>query len=296
MTNKVVKGRFKPEEVDYIKKWYGSKTAKEIARDLGRKEHSVNRWLLTNKFKKEDAPRRIDSHFVEEQEDRVLLQQLSDKLLDDEIRYAETTYASIVRQFGSEIVYSDKLQIIDFCITACLLNRAIADEKQLIIQLKSIQKTRDQVQKDLDKKRKKREADEDEEFDEDLYLERISDFDMRVGETWQGIQAAKKAQSDLMKAKDTITKALNASRSQRADQLSKANSSWEDTVKFYSENKVERESIGYEIEKMRIGIKEEYIRLTSSPHMYVDGESDYPILNDEVIEQNKVQIIDKNTD
>jgi len=33
---------------------------------------------------------------------------------------------------------------------------------------------------------------------------------------------------------------------------------------------------------MRIGIKEEYIKLTDEPHLYADGQLDYPIYNSEV--------------
>lgn len=38
----IKKGRWQPEEIEYIKKWYGKKTQTEIARDLNRRPDSTN--------------------------------------------------------------------------------------------------------------------------------------------------------------------------------------------------------------------------------------------------------------
>ncbi len=76
---------------------------------------------------------------------------------------------------------------------------------------------------------------------------------------------------------------MNASRDQRRDELSKMNENWGDFVVYLKSNPGFRAKLGLDLEKNRLGIKEEFIRL-SQLHEYADGEVDYPVFNSDVVE------------
>ena len=78
---------------------------------------------------------------------------------------------------------------------------------------------------------------------------------------------------------------MNASRDQRADEISKMSENWVDYIIYLKSNPDFRKKLGYELEKFRLGVKEEYIRL-SQFHEYEDGEIDHPILNADVVERD----------
>ena len=145
------------------------------------------------------------------------------------------------------------------------------------------QKKRDDLATDKKSGEEVDEDDEAEKYDlEDYYLDKIEQIDLRIADMQTEYMQVKKDQINFLDRKENITKALNVSRRDRAQEITKVNQNFGDLIMFMKKNEDFRRTIGLEIERMRIGIKEEYLRL-SDLHMFADNIEDYPILNTEVI-------------
>jgi hypothetical protein len=132
---------------------------------------------------------------------------------------------------------------------------------------------------------KEKEAIKEDDDEDDDWYDRIEQVDLRIQNLSDELKEVKKNQMSFFGEKKKSMEAMNASRSQRAQEISKANENWSDFVYYLKKNPEFRKSLGYELESMRLGMKEEYIRL-SQVHEYGDGELDHPILNSDVV-QNK---------
>jgi hypothetical protein len=127
--------------------------------------------------------------------------------------------------------------------------------------------------------------DEDEEAEkydmEEYYMDKIEQISLSIADLQVEYVQVKRDQKDFLDRKESITKALNGSREQRAKEITRVNQNFGDLIVFIKKNEDFRNNVGAEIEKMRLGIKEEYIRL-SDLHVFGDGVEDYPVYNTEV--------------
>lgn len=248
----------------------------DIALKLNRSPSTIRKYCQRNGITKDkvSVQKRVDEkarrspHFEE----------LSNILTEREMDLAVKIYTELMKQFGGDILPSEEIQVIDFCIVSALLNRALAREKQLVSLIDDQTKLRAKLEKD----RAKITEDDDDEAMDDWY-EKVEQVDIRIASLSDELKEVKKNQLSFLERKDRNTRALNMAREQRADEISKMNENWADFILYVKKNPDFRKKIGYDMEKMRIGIKEEFIRL-SELHEFADGELDYPILNSEVIE------------
>lgn len=248
----------------------------DIALKLNRSPSTIRKYCQRNGITKDkvSVQKRVDEkarrspHFEE----------LSNILTEREMDLAVKIYTELMKQFGGDILPSEEIQVIDFCIVSALLNRALAREKQLVSLIDDQTKLRAKLEKD----RAKITEDDDDEAMDDWY-EKVEQVDIRIASLSDELKEVKKNQLSFLERKDRNTRALNMAREQRADEISKMNENWADFILYVKKNPDFRKKVGYDMEKMRIGIKEEFIRL-SELHEFADGELDYPILNSEVIE------------
>ena len=107
---------------------------------------------------------------------------------------------------------------------------------------------------------------------------------MKIGSLNDDLKETKKNQLAFLVKKENFTKAMNASRDQRREELSKMKENWADFVMYLKDNVEFRTKLGLELEKNRLAINEEFIRL-SQLHQFADGEFDYPVYNSEVVKR-----------
>ena len=286
-------GALTDEEKRTIEQMIGVSTYAKIASSLNRKVDCVRKYCQRNGITKDKQSIKKSIQFKAKHSHHFTV--LKEQLTDDEFNFAIQVYNSMMDQFGNDILYSEEIQLIEYCVVTCLLNRALSKEKSLNIQIEEQKKLRAELQRKKDEVLNSIKNDEDEDEDEekegakydeeDYYLDKIEQIDMRISELQSDLRDTKKDQISFIDRKEKITIAIHGSREQRAKELINTRQNFSDLMISMKKNGEFRKAIGLEIEKMRLGIKEEYIRLTSSPHIYSDNEEDFPILNTEVIER-----------
>lgn len=274
-TNNWKRGTLTDEEKRKIEQLIKFEGYADIARKLNRNPATVRKYCQRNHITKDavSVQRMVDNKTKKS----LKLQGLSDVLTEKEFELAAENYSEIMKQFGGDVLPTEEDQVIDFCIVSCLLNRALLREKEI---LKGIDE-QNKIRTKLEKQQEKLKDDGDDDARDDWY-DKIEQVDVRIANLAEELKEVKKNQLALFSSKQSSTKAMHASRDQRHDELSKANENWADFVYYLKKNEVFRKQLGYEIESMRLGVTEEYIKL-SALHTYADGEQDFPILNSDVV-------------
>ena len=270
------KGAFSDDEKRMIEQLIKFDTYAAIAKKLNREPSAVRKYCqrkgitddISSIEKNIEAKTKKSPHFEE----------LSNILTDREMDLAHKIYTEFMKQFGGDVLPSEEIQVIDFCIVSAMLNRALAREKEINKIMGDQLALRDLLEK-------QKESIEEEE-DQDDWYDKIEQVDIRVQNLSDELKEVKKNQVAFLVQKKEANKNMGASRDQRASEISKANENWSDFVYFLKKNPDFRKMLGYELESMRLGMKEEYIRLTQL-HKYSDGEMDHPILNSDVVENKE---------
>lgn len=288
--NKYKLGALTDEEKRTIEQMVSTSTYSQIAAQLNRKDATVRKYCQRQGFTKDKQSVKKKIQFKAKHSHHFNV--LKEQLTEDEFNFAIQVYNSMMEQFGNDILYSEEIQLIEYCVVTCLLNRALSKEKTLNSQIQEQRVLRSELQRKKDEILNSENSDgEDEEKEgekydqEDYYLDKIEQIDMRISELQSDLRDTKKDQINFIDRKEKITVAIHGSREQRAKELINTKQNFSDLISAMKKNTAFRKAIGLEIEKMRLGVKEEYIRLTSAPHIYINNEEDFPILNTEVVER-----------
>lgn len=288
--NKCKLGALTDEEKRTIEQMVSTATYSQIAAQLNRKDATVRKYCQRQGFTKDKQSVKKKIQFKAKHSHHFNV--LKEQLTEDEFNFAIQVYNSMMEQFGNDILYSEEIQLIEYCVVTCLLNRALSKEKTLNSQIQEQRVLRSELQRKKDEILNSENSDgEDEEKEgekydqEDYYLDKIEQIDMRISELQSDLRDTKKDQINFIDRKEKITVAIHGSREQRAKELINTKQNFSDLISAMKKNTAFRKAIGLEIEKMRLGVKEEYIRLTSAPHIYINNEEDFPILNTEVVER-----------
>lgn len=288
--NKYKLGALTDEEKRTIEQMVSTSTYSQIAAQLNRKDATVRKYCQRQGFTKDKQSVKKKIQFKAKHSHHFNV--LKEQLTEDEFNFAIQVYNSMMEQFGNDILYSEEIQLIEYCVVTCLLNRALSKEKTLNSQIQEQRVLRSELQRKKDEILNSENSDgEDEEKEgekydqEDYYLDKIEQIDMRISELQSDLRDTKKDQINFIDRKEKITVAIHGSREQRAKELINTKQNFSDLISAMKKNTAFRKAIGLEIERMRLGVKEEYIRLTSAPHIYINNEEDFPILNTEVVER-----------
>lgn len=284
-------GALTDEEKRVIEEMVGTSTYSKIAAHLNRKDVTIRKYCQRHGLTKDRQSIKRTVQFKAKHNHHFIV--LKEQLTDEEFEFAIQVYNSMMEQFGNDILYSEEIQLIEYCVVTCLLNRALSKEKSLNSQIQEQRDLRVELQKKKDEVLNSEDGDEEEDEEkegakydqEDYYLDKIEQIDMRISELQSDLRDTKKDQINFIDRKEKITIAIHGSREQRAKELINTKQNFSDLITSMRKNGAFRKAIGLEIEKMRLGVKEEYIRLTSSPHIYINNEEDFPILNTEVVER-----------
>lgn len=283
---KLRQGNLSDEEKRIIEQMAPNTSYAQIARTLNRNQATVRKYCQRNGIT-DDLPS-IRKQIEFKTKNNHHFEVLKTQLTKNEYDFAIQVYKGMMEQFGNDILYSEEVQLIEYCMVTCLLNRAISKEKLLNEQIDQQRILRADLQKKKDEVIKQAEDSDDEDDEaekydkEDYYLDKIEQIDIRISEIQSELRDTKKDQINFIDRKEKITTAIHGSREQRAKDLINTKQNFSDLITSMRKNQEFRRQIGLELEKMRIGIKEEYIRLTDNPHLYADGQEDFPIYNSEV--------------
>jgi hypothetical protein len=267
------KGSLSDEEKRSIEQLIKFDTFASIAKKLNRDPATVRKFCQRNGLTTDKAS--VSKQIEDKKKRSPHFEELGNVLTDREMDLAVKIYTELMRQFGGDILPSEEIQVIDFCVVSALLNRALAREKQILRLLEQQTALRDDLEKN------KPSIDDDDE--KENWYDKVDQVDTRLMNLSDELKEVKKNQIAFFDKKEKAFKAMNASRDQRAQELAKMNENWADFVMYLKSNPQFRTKLGLELEKNKLGIKEEFIRL-SQLHEYADGVKDYPVLNSDVVD------------
>lgn len=285
------RGALTDDEKRKIESMIDLNTFADIGRALNRGEATIRKYCqrnalskdLTSKKKFTDNRAKYNHHLI------VMREQLT----KEEYDFAVQIYKGMMEQFGSDVIYSEEVQIVEYCMVTCMLNRVFKREMELATAMAEQRTIRADWQKKKDDLLASTESSDDDEekeaekYDlEEYYVDKIEQIDLRIQDMQSEYVQVKKDQINFLDRKENITKALNVSRKDRAKEITNVNQNFSDFIYYLKKNEEFRKSIGLEIERMRLAVKEEYIKLTES-HIFGDGQEDYPIFNTEVVSREK---------
>jgi len=249
-------------------------TFASIGKKLNRQPQTIRKWCQRNNITKDSTS--VSKNIEEKKKRSPHFEELANILTERELELAIKIYTELMKQFGGDILPSEEIQVIDFCVISAMLNRALAREKEILRLMEQQTSFRDELEK-------QRAAIDDEEEQQNWY-DKVDQVDLRIASLSDELKEVKKNQIAFMQKKENANKGMYASRDQRAQELAKMNENWADYVLYLKANPNFRLKLGYEMEKYRLAVNEEFIRL-SEIHRYADGEMDYPVFNSEVVER-----------
>lgn len=269
-------GALSDQEKRTIEQLIKFESFKSVAEKLNRKENTVRVWCQRHGIVKDTTS--VNKQIDEKKKRSPHFEELSNVLIEREMDLAIKIYTELMKQFGGDVLASEEIQVIDFCIISALLNRALAREKEVLKLLEQQTAIMEQLEKE------KSLLTEDD--DKENWYDRIDSVSLRIASLSDDLKEAKKNQFSLIDKKEKSTREMGASRTLRRDELSKMNENWGDFILYLKTNPNFRAKLGLEMEKNRLSVKEEYIRL-SQLHEYDDGEINYPVYNSDVVAHEK---------
>jgi hypothetical protein len=280
----IKKGRMTDEEKRQIEKLIPYHTYEEVAVKLNRSPNTVRRYCQRSGITRDkvSAEKNLETKIKDSAQFAPLVKQLE----PEEIQAVIHIYENMMRQFGSDVTFSEEQQILDYARTSCLLDRALAREHVLSREIDKMNKEVKQLERELEKMKK--EGQRDEQFDEkeDMLLEKIDQANVERATAMDELKSVRANQNTFINQKQSLLGNMNSTRKARANELTKANESLADQLAYMQKNPAYRRELGIKMEKNRLGMKEEYIRL-SELHKYADGLEDRPVINAEIIEELK---------
>ena len=287
-------GRISDEEGRFIERTLPLSSYKDVALQLNRKPETVRKWAQRNGISTDKISRK--KTVIEDIKRDKFFQQLDEMLTEDEIVLSHSIYLEMCQQFGNDIKYSERQEIIDYCIVTCQLNRELRKEK-------TIDEDMFKLNKEKAKLKQKKDSKDDEDDLEDEWLEQIDEIDYAIADMKEERKETKIRQDKLMERKDKLLNSMNASRKNRANQLTDAAKNFVALTEYLQKNPEYRRDLGLQIEKMRLAIHAEWFRL-SEIHKYADGVYDYPVFSSETVAKelereqllinNDIEIIEDN--
>lgn len=271
------KGRITDEEARIIEKELPFSTYEEVAKKLGRNPSTVRKFAQREGITKDKIS--SQKYIANEIKTDPLFSKMEELLNEDEIVAAHSIYKGFMEQFGGDILYSERQQIVDYAIVDCLLNREIVRQKQIEKEYIVANEKIKVLEVGL---KEAKDADDDEAFMN--YQDDIAEMGIVLADLKEDRKHAKDSAKSLMDRKEKSLKSMNASREARANELTDATQNFENLVQYLKKNVDKRRELGIELAKMRLAVKEEFLRL-SQIHQYADKEFDYPVFNSEVVER-----------
>lgn len=267
-------GRISDEEARFIERNLPLSSYKDVGLQLNRNPETIRKWCQRNGISTDKVSRK--KTVIEDIKRDKFFQQLDEMLTEDEIVLSHSIYLEMCEQFGNDIKYSERQEIIDFCIVTCLLNRELRKEKFIDEEMFRLNKEKTNL-----KKKKDSIGDDEDELEEE-WIEQIDEIDMAIADIKEDRKETKIRQDKLMERKDKLLNSMNASRKNRADQLTHASKNFSALTEYLQKNPEYRRQVGLDIEKMRLAVHAEWFRLAQL-HEFADGSLDYPILSSETV-------------
>ncbi len=201
-----------------------------------------------------------------------LWKEFQKELSPDELEIFLYHWERIITQFRDDVLPTEEIQVIDMIKLEILISRSARQQKKIkdecerieseIMNLKSMPPGDPQINMDMEN-------------------------NVNMLTAYRGtIDSTAKEYVALLQRKENILKELKGTRAERIKQIESSKQTFIGWIQELLRNKQMRMDLGLYMEKMRIAIDLEKVRLME-PHSYADGIIDYPRFSSETIEHLK---------
>ena len=259
-------GRLSKSDWEYIEAHADKFSPEKIAENLNRSLEPVEKYL--KKIGK--SYNRHESLTVQAEYDiksRPYWKELKHQFSDEELELFLYHWKQIIAQFRKDVLATEELQIVDTIKLEVLMNRALREQQESMIMVKSLEQ-----EINLEKRQDSDQQDK----------EMIFNLERQIASLRAAKESLSREFKDLQTKKASMYKDLKATREQRIEKLENNKQTLASLV-----NKILRDPDFYEqegkaIEKMRLAMEKEKERL-SDYYTYADGTVDIPFLNSDTV-------------
>ena len=259
-------GRLSKSDWEYIEAHADKLSPEKIAENLNRSLEPVEKYL--KKIGK--SYNRHESLTVQAEYDiksRPYWKELKQQFSDEELELFLYHCKQIIAQFRKDVLATEELQIVDTITLEVLMNRALREQQESMIMVKSLEQ-----EINLEKRQDSDQQDK----------EMIFNLERQIASLRAAKESLSREFKDLQTKKASMYKDLKATREQRIEKLENNKKTLASLV-----NKILRDPDFYEqegkaIEKMRLAMEKEKERL-SDYYTYADGTVDIPFLNSDTV-------------
>lgn len=254
------RGPWSRREKEYIAANAGRMSATQIATALQRNAKAVENYIIEHHSSSFQETAKGAEYNIQSSP---VWKDLEKQFSEEELRMFLYHWGRIVSQFRDDVYPTEEMQVIDTIKLEILMNRALAQQQQLVSDISSL---RERINIELQH--------------EEPEMANIQNWERQIGILRSAQESINSDYRDMLNRKNTILKEMKATRDARIKVLESSKASFNAWMRQLGENSSLRKKIGLEMEKMRLAAEAEYKRL-SEYHEYEDGEVDQPILTPE---------------
>jgi len=256
------KGRFSVSEMAFIKKAVDNMTVDDISRELDRDPASVHSWIETNVGFSTSQKKEVEVH--QELKGKPYYRELTKQFSDEELEMFEFHFKKMWAQFKDDVFHTEEMQIIDTIKLEILMNRILKGQQDTIDKILDVERLLQQ-EKNMDRGLQDRDA--------------IINLERQIAVLRSSQETLSRDYKDLQTRKATMLKDLKGTREQRIKAIEDSKETFVSLITKLTVNPEFRNTVGIEMEKMRLAAEAERARL-SQVITYEDKSADRPLLDD----------------
>ncbi len=252
------KGRLSKTEMQFITESAEVMTVESIAEKLERDPVSISEFIKRNLqigvSDEEDAAFTLKK--------RPYWRELKLQFTENELDLFQYHWTNIIMQFKDNVIHTEELQVIDLIKLELLMNRSLKLSKSSNDQIEQLEE-RIRIERALDP--------------EIAQIEQVLNMERQVASLKASQESMTKDYRELQTKKNSMLKEMRATREQRVKDIEESKQTFVGFLKHLISNPDVVKGYGMEMEKMRLAMEAERVRL-SAYHTYEDGQIDQPFL------------------
>jgi hypothetical protein len=260
------KGRLDLSEQSYIKNNIKDMSYENIATVLDRDPKSVLLWIKQNVGVNANDRKEVEA--INELKNKAYWYDLESQFNEDELEMFLFHWKKMWSQFRDDVFHTEEIQIVDTIKLEILMNRSLKSQNDNIKSVSNMEKI-------IIEEKNKNKAD----IDWDLVL----NLERQLAVLRASQEAISRDYKDLQTKKSSMIKDLKGTREQRIKAIEDSKTTFASLIKKIILDGDFRRQAGTDMEKMRIAMDMERLRLGEA-HTYEDGITDQPFLIPETVE------------
>ena len=265
------KGRLSKKEQQFIEQHCEAMPCEEIAKELDRDPVSIQNFIKNKLGRGMSKKEKDEFEAAYDLKSRPYWPDLKGQFNAQELEMFVFHWKRIVSQFRDDVLPTEELQVIDAIKLELLMNRALKEQQTNMVSISDMERL-------IDDEKSKEIVDRDTDY--------IFNLERQVAILRSAHESLGKDYKELQTKKNAMIKELKGTREQRIRRLEDSKTTFSSWVQSLVVNKELSDTIGFEMEKMRLAMESEKAKL-SEYHEYEDKQVDQPFLTpDSVLEDN----------